>query len=85
METVAAEELRERRAQFEVALASVADAVIAVDSSGRVTYINPAAELVTAWNSGMMVSRKMVPTKSFQSLENGLPFPGGASIAVKAN
>jgi diguanylate cyclase (GGDEF)-like protein/PAS domain S-box-containing protein len=52
VETVAAEELRERRAQFEVALASVADAVIAVDSSGRVTYINPAAELVTAWSSG---------------------------------
>jgi diguanylate cyclase (GGDEF)-like protein/PAS domain S-box-containing protein len=49
---VAAEELRERRAQFETALASVADAVIAVDSSGRVTYLNPAAELVTAWSAG---------------------------------
>jgi diguanylate cyclase (GGDEF)-like protein/PAS domain S-box-containing protein len=52
VDSVAAEELRERRAQFEVALASVADAVIAVDSSGRVTYVNPAAELVTAWTSG---------------------------------
>ncbi len=40
---------------------------------------------VTARNSGMVASRKTVPTKSFQSLENRLTFPGEAYIATKAN
>jgi len=35
------------RKHLEVALASVADAVITVDVSGRVRYLNPAAELIT--------------------------------------
>jgi diguanylate cyclase (GGDEF)-like protein/PAS domain S-box-containing protein len=34
---------------LEIALASVADAVIAVDSVGRLTYLNAAAEQVTGW------------------------------------
>ena len=58
---VVGETLRERRDHFQVALASVADAVIAVDSAGRVTYLNPAAELVTAWSAadavGLPLSR----------------------------
>jgi diguanylate cyclase (GGDEF)-like protein/PAS domain S-box-containing protein len=48
---VAAAKVRERRIHLEAALANVADAVIAVDAAGRVTYLNPAAELITAWNS----------------------------------
>jgi diguanylate cyclase (GGDEF)-like protein/PAS domain S-box-containing protein len=35
---------RQIQDHFEVALASVADAVIVVDSAGRVTYLNPAAQ-----------------------------------------
>jgi diguanylate cyclase (GGDEF)-like protein/PAS domain S-box-containing protein len=34
---------------LEVALANVADAVIAVDSGGRLTYLNAVAEQVTGW------------------------------------
>jgi diguanylate cyclase (GGDEF)-like protein/PAS domain S-box-containing protein len=49
VESVVADTLREQRDHFQLALTSVADAVIAVDSSGRVTYLNPAAELATAW------------------------------------
>ena len=48
---VAAAKVRERRIHLEAALANVADAVIAVDAAGRVAYLNPAAELITAWNS----------------------------------
>jgi diguanylate cyclase (GGDEF)-like protein/PAS domain S-box-containing protein len=40
-------ELQQARDHFEVALASVADAVITVDAAGRVTFLNPAAELTT--------------------------------------
>ena len=42
-------DLQEQRDRFEVALASVADAVITTDSSGRVTYLNPVAESTTGW------------------------------------
>jgi diguanylate cyclase (GGDEF)-like protein/PAS domain S-box-containing protein len=51
VEAVAAETLRELRRYFEAALDHVADAVIAVDAAGHVTYLNPAAELATAWSS----------------------------------
>ncbi len=73
---VAGETLRERRDHFQVALASVADAVIAVDSAGRVTYLNPAAELVTAWSAadavGLPLSRcfKIVHDDSGAALDS---------------
>jgi diguanylate cyclase (GGDEF)-like protein/PAS domain S-box-containing protein len=44
-------DLQQPREHFEVALASVADAVIATDPSGRITYMNPAAELTTGWRA----------------------------------
>jgi diguanylate cyclase (GGDEF)-like protein/PAS domain S-box-containing protein len=44
-------ELQKQREHFEVALASVADAVMTTDSSGRVTYMNPVAEATTGWSS----------------------------------
>jgi diguanylate cyclase (GGDEF)-like protein/PAS domain S-box-containing protein len=80
VESVAAEKLWEQRGHFEVALASVADAVIAVDSSGRVIYINPAAELVTAWSSadalGLSLPRcfKIVHDDTGSALENVFDF-----------
>jgi diguanylate cyclase (GGDEF)-like protein/PAS domain S-box-containing protein len=40
-------EALQKKEHFEVALASVADAVITVDAAGRVTYLNPAAENAT--------------------------------------
>jgi diguanylate cyclase (GGDEF)-like protein/PAS domain S-box-containing protein len=42
----------ESRCQLlEVALAAVVDAVIATDASGRITYLNSAAESMTGWRS----------------------------------
>ena len=61
---------------FEVALASVADAVIAVDQSGRVTYSNRAAELATGWSAaeaaGLPLGRcfKIVRDDSGSPIEN---------------
>jgi len=49
----------------------------------RVKFSEPLVS-VTAWNSGTTVSRKTLPAKSFQSLENGLSFVGEAYIAAKA-
>src|SRR6476469_8962459 len=42
-------ELREQREWFRATLAGIADAVIVADPTGRVTYVNPAAEELTGW------------------------------------
>ena len=46
-----AEELRLQREWFEVTLASIGDAVITTDTEGRVTFLNPIAEILTGWRS----------------------------------
>jgi PAS domain S-box-containing protein len=52
-----AEALRTQREWFEVTLASIGDAVIATDSSGRVTFMNGAAVGLTGWSSAAAVGR----------------------------
>jgi PAS domain S-box-containing protein len=43
------QEAREQRARLAITLASIGDAVIATDSQGRVTFMNPVAEALTGW------------------------------------
>jgi PAS domain S-box-containing protein len=42
-------ELQEQRQWYEVTLSSIGDAVITTDADGRVTFLNPVAEALTAW------------------------------------
>ena len=42
----------EQKERAEVTLASIADAVITVDTSGNVEYLNPVAERLTGWRNG---------------------------------
>jgi diguanylate cyclase (GGDEF)-like protein/PAS domain S-box-containing protein len=44
-------ETREEKERAEVTLASIADAVITVDLSGNVEYMNPVAERLTGWSA----------------------------------
>lgn len=41
---------RNERQRFETTLASIGDAVMASDTAGRVSYLNPVAERLTGWN-----------------------------------
>ncbi|RJQ56038.1 MAG: PAS domain S-box protein [Desulfobacteraceae bacterium] len=45
----AEEALRDQREWLRVTLSSIGDAVIAADTGGRVTFINPVAQALTAW------------------------------------
>ena len=45
------ERLHEQRDWLRVTLASIGDAVITTDATGRVTFMNPVAEVLTGWRS----------------------------------
>ena len=47
----AEEELRQQREWFEVTLSSIGDAVITTDTEGKVTFLNPMAEMMTGWKT----------------------------------
>jgi PAS domain S-box-containing protein len=44
-------EAHEQREQLHVTLASIGDAVLATDSQGRVTFLNPVAEALSGWSA----------------------------------
>ncbi|AEJ02113.1 diguanylate cyclase/phosphodiesterase with PAS/PAC sensor(s) [Nitrosomonas sp. Is79A3] len=43
--------LYQEKELFQVTLASIGDAVITTDSSGKITYLNPVAEIFTGWHN----------------------------------
>ena len=47
----AEKELRQQREWFEVTLSSIGDAVITTDTGGKVTFLNPMAEMMTGWKT----------------------------------
>ncbi|MGO9097449.1 MAG: response regulator [Bryobacteraceae bacterium] len=47
----AAEQLLEQREWLRVTLTSIGDAVVATDTAGRITFLNPVAESLTGWKA----------------------------------
>jgi len=43
--------LHQEKELFQVTLAGIGDAVITTDSSGKITYLNPVAEIFTGWHN----------------------------------
>ena len=53
----AEEELRQQREWLRVTLSSIGDAVIASDTNGRITFLNPVAVTLTGWQSEEALGR----------------------------
>ncbi len=82
----AAEALREERERYRVTLSSIGDGVIATDTEGRVTFLNPVAERLTGWTLAAArgtplkevfclvdeATRRPVPNPALRALAEGL-------------
>ena len=51
--------LRDQRELLEVTLKSIGDAVIATDTEGQISFINPTAEALTGWKSSEIVGKRL--------------------------
>jgi PAS domain S-box-containing protein len=52
-------ELAEQREFFRVTLSSIGDGVIATDTEGRITFLNPVAEALTGWKSDEAIGQPL--------------------------
>lgn len=67
------EELAEQREFFRVTLSSIGDGVIATDTAGRITFMNPVAEAMTGWKLDEAIGQ---PLESiFQIISEGTREP----------
>ncbi len=65
--------LEENLRWFTTALDSIGDGVIAADSEGVVTYMNPTAEAITLWKKKEAVGRHLHDVCVMRDLETGAP------------
>jgi PAS domain S-box-containing protein len=65
--------MREREAWFATTLSSIADAVIATDPSGHVTFFNQAAEKLTGWTGEEALGRPVQDVFTVIDQTTGLP------------
>jgi len=72
---LALETLRISEEKLAVTLEAIADAVIATDSEGRVTLLNPRAELLTGWCQAEALGRKVEEVFSIIEQSTGGPSP----------
>lgn len=85
--------LREQTELLQVTLKSIGDAVIATDTHGKISFINPTAEILTGWKSAEITGRpleeifKVIDETTRQSIET--PFAAvvqrGAIVEHNAN
>src|SRR5581483_1109216 len=70
-----AQEMREREEWFRTTLTSIGDAVIVTDNEGRVSFLNPVAELLTGTSLSQARGRDITEVFSIFNEMTGAPTP----------
>ncbi len=66
-------EIRQQQEWLRVTLSSIGDAVISVDTSGRIRFINPVAEQLTGWSQDEVVGRSIQQVFNIINEKTGEP------------
>ena len=74
--------LEDEKERAQVTLASIADAVVTVDTSGRIEFLNPAAERVTGWPLEEARKRPVVEVFAVVDEATGAPIPDPLARAL---
>src|SRR5579862_6053974 len=74
--------LEDEKERAQVTLASIADAVVTVDTSGRIEFLNPAAERVTGWSLEEARKRPVVEVFAVVDEATGAPIPDPLARAL---
>jgi PAS domain S-box-containing protein len=78
----AEEELQEERDRLRVTLASIGDGVITVDTEGRVTFLNGAAEALTGWANADAAGRPLAEVFRIVNEDTRRPVENPAARAL---
>lgn len=79
------QQMSEQRKQFGITLSSIADAVIATDPAGRITFMNGQAEALTGWPQHMAQGRPLEAVAPMYDEETGAPVESPVQRAVREN
>ena len=80
---LAEESERLQRQWFEVTLASIGDAVIATDTTGAVTFLNPTATALTGWTREEATGQPIEAVFNIRNEETGEPARSPVTAAVR--
>jgi PAS domain S-box-containing protein len=75
----AKEALRQQREWLRVTLISIGDAVLATDTAGRITFLNPVAESLCGWPENEVLGKPVQDV--FRTLNQQTRAPGGDIVA----
>ncbi|HET7097220.1 MAG TPA: EAL domain-containing protein [Casimicrobiaceae bacterium] len=73
----------EEKERAQVTLASIADAVITIDTSGRIEFINPVAERLTGWDNGRARGSMLSEVFAVLDENTGIEIPDPVGRALR--
>jgi diguanylate cyclase (GGDEF)-like protein/PAS domain S-box-containing protein len=75
--------LADEKERLRVTLASISEGVIATDSDGRVTFLNPIAEELTGWTSSDATGRAVADVFAIVDEETGQPTEDPVALCLR--
>ena len=77
------EELLEQREWFQISLSSIGDAVLTTDVDGKVTFMNPVAERMTAWTSAQAAGQPLEHVFQLINEQTREPAPNPVRVVLR--